>query len=429
MLQLNPNEIIKNNKLIHNSLDIIEENINFLKKKDLLKLVTKIKNDTDFLNKIIDEIEKATGIQSDKLLKANYKNDFYEDKLLSYYAKMICENNEKNKKEINILQICYASDEKLSKYCQRQNFINHYELYLKGFNPNKFGMDKETVLNELIYIYDNRGPSEAYDIMQALAHNCPSNYFDYHFNPKKQTKKNAYYDYNKTNINNYQTNSEIINVNGYEYEFAQVLPKDCTNIELLAYNFCKANVINTMRTLPSKYLDLCSQGNSNTIILTSDKAAMNNNSNFSGYYKPSSLFNSNTNMIVIDAHGSFSNNDYYTQDTIIHEMGHKFDDMLYKKSFFDRLFGKTYYTTHNDEWEKAYNKYKNVVNAINSNGYEEFPNINEFFGDTMIAYFKTPNDLKNICPEVYNLVNEMLDNEYGYSYEENIVKVLNNKYV
>ena len=421
MLQINPNEFLRISKLINNSLNIIDENIKFIMKnnssnsisnddiKEFNKLITTIKNDTIFLKQIVTELEKATGENLDKLLSLNHSNSFYKDKILSYYANVVC--NEKDSKKIEILSLCYSSDDELSKYCQRQNFINNYYSYLNGFEPEKFGLTKEMVEKELIYIYDNKGPNEAYSIMRALVNNCPSNYFEYNFNPTKQINSNSYYDYNKNTIDNYITNSEIIDINGYEYEFAQVLPKDCTNIENLAYNFAKANTINTMRALPNKYLELCTRGNSNSIILTSNTEAMNNSGNWAGYYKSSSLFNKNTNMIVIDAHGSFNNNEYYTQNTIIHELGHKFDDMIYSKNFIDKLFGKISYTASNNQWQNAYEKYKDVLNSINTNGYEKYPNVNEFFGDATVAYFKNPNDVKTLCPEVYDLINKMLDGE------------------
>ena len=64
-----------------------------------------------------------------------------------------------------------------------------------------------------------------------------------------------------------------------------------------------------------------------------------------------------SNMIVVDIHGSFNDNVFYTQDTIIHEMGHKFDDMMYETNIIEKLFGKPSYTNNNNEWSKCYNKY------------------------------------------------------------------------
>ena len=433
MLQINPSEFLRVGRLINYSLSNIDDNMKYLIKNykdqneinELNQLITIIKNDTEFLTKIIREFEQATGESINKLLSSNHDSNYYNDKILSYYANLIV-NNQKNSQD-EIINLLYTDNEELSKYCQRQVFINNYSNYLNDFNPQKFGLTKEQVEKELIYIYDTRGPNEAYAIIRALVNNCPSNYFEYQFNPTKQTKSNSYYDYNKNTIDNYITNSEEVIINGYTYEFAQTLPKDCTDIEMLAYNFAKANTINTMKTLPDKYLELCSRGNSNTIVLTCDTKAMNNSGNWSGYYKSSSLFSRNANMIVIDAHGSFNNNIYYTQDTLIHEMGHKFDDMMYDKNIIDILFGRINYTGVNSEWNDAYNKYKNVLNSINSNGYENYPNVNEFFGDATVAYFKNPQDVKTLCPEVYDLMNKMLDGEYGYSYNDKIIQVLNAK--
>lgn len=430
MLQINPSEFLRIGKLMNDSFDTIDINMRYLTKNnpknekinELNKLITNIRNDTDFLFKIITELERATGENLDKLLSYKHNNSFYNNKLLTYYANLIC--NDKNNSSVETLKLLLENDEELSKYCQRQNFINNYTNYLRGFDPEKYGLTKEELEKEIITIYDTKGPSEAYSIMRALVNNAPSNYFEYNFNPKEQINNNNYYDYNKKTIDNYITNSEVININGYEYEIAQVLPKDCTNIEKLVYNFAKANTINTMRTLPDKYLELCTKGNSNTIILTCDTKAMNNDGNWSGYYKASSLFKKNTNMIVIDAHGSFNNNEYYTQDTIIHEMGHKFDDMIYSKNIIDKIFGKINYTASSDDWQEAFNKYKNVLNSINADGYENYPNVNEFFSDASVAYFKNPNAVKTLCPEVYNLMNKLLDGEYGYSYNDKISQIL-----
>ena len=105
-------------------------------------------------------------------------------------------------------------------------------------------------------------------------------------------------------------------------------------------------------------------------------------------------------------------------------MGHKFDDMIKPKNIIDWLFGKTTYTKSSDDWNKAYKKYGNVLNSINSGGYLSYPNVNEFFGDAAVAYFKNPEIERQLCPEVYNLISTMLDGEYGYSYNDKIVSIL-----
>lgn len=436
MLQLNPNEILRINKLITSSIDVIEENTLNLKRKyindptkldtlkinELSNLTNRIKNSTLFLSNIITELEEATGESLDKLLSSNHNLSYYESKLISHYAENI--NNNANKGKLDSIELCYSKDDKLTNYCQKQNFIVYANRYFNNFKPEEFGMDHDTFINQLVEVYDRRGANEAYAVMRALENNQPSNYHDYHFNPTNQINDNSHYDFNKNTINNYQTNSEIVNVNGYDYEIVQVLPKDINKVEEIAYNFGKANVINTMRTLPNKYLELCSKGNTNAITLTCNREAMNNTGNWSGYYKPSTLFSSKTNNITIDIHGSFTDNSFYTQDTLIHEMGHKFDDMSHEKNIIDWIFGNTSYTKSSDSWTEAYNKYGNVLNSINSGGYIEYPNVSEFFGDATVAYFKNPETVKAMCPEVYNLMNKMLDGEYGYSYDERIVAIL-----
>jgi hypothetical protein len=421
---------------MNNSLELIEENILYLKKKysdsdnidnlnisELEKQVNRIKNGTLFLNNIINELIEATGENLDKLLSSNHSLSYFENKLMTHYANKITSNASKSK--LDSIDLCYSKDDKLSNYCQKKNFIEYAKEYFQEFRPEEFGLDKDSVINDLVEVYDRRGANEAYAVMHALENNAPVNYHEYNFNPTSQINSNNYYDFNKNTINNYQTNSEMINVNGYDYEIAQVLPKDCTKTEMLAYNFGKANIINTMRTLPDKYLELCSKGNNNTITLTASRDAMNNNANWSGYYKPSSLFGKNTNNITVDIHGSFTDNVFYTQDTLIHEMGHKFDDMSQSKSIIDWIFGTTSYTRSNSEWTDAYKKYNNVLNSINNGGYTTYPNVNEFFGDAAVAYFKNPDEIKALCPEVYSLMNKMLDGEYGYSYNEKIVAILN----
>ena len=437
MLQLNPNEIIRLNKLINNSINTIDENILFFKTKyiddpnkitelkinEIEKDTDSIKNSTLFLNNIINELVEATGEDIDKLMNANHSLNYFENRLVNYYAENI--NNNVSKNKLDLIELCYAKDEKINNLCKKHNFIEYLSTYFTKFKPEEYGLDKNTVITELVEIYDKRGASEAYSIMKALENNCPSNFHEYHFNPKSLINNYDYYDFNEKTIINFQSNSEIININGYNYEITQVLPKDCTKIERLAYDFGKANIINTMRTLPDKYLKLCQEGNSNTIILTFNKEAMNNNANWSGYYKPTSFMGTSNNNITIDIHGSFNYNEFYTQDTLIHEMGHKFDDVIHKKNVIDWLFGNTTYSKSSTEWNQAYKKYKDVLNTINIGGYVSYPNVNEFFGDATVAYFKDPDILKSMCPEVYELMNNVLDGEYGYSYNERLLAILN----
>lgn len=436
MLQINPNEVIRISKLINVSLDNIDEKIRFFKSKytdnpnklqelnidEITKLITRIKNSTLFLKDITSEIEEATGESLDKILEANYSLNFFEDKFINHYASKI--KNKANNSELDKIELCYSKDDKVNHYTYKQKFLEKAKNRFNNFNPSKFGLTEEELMDNLAEIYDKRGAKEANAIIEALENNCPENYHTYHFNPEKQMNSDKYYDFNKDVIDKYQTNSELINVNGYKFEIAQVLPKDCNKIEALAYNFGKANVINTMRTLPDKYLELCSKGKNNTITLTCGNDMMNNTGNWSGYYKPSTMFGSNCSNVTVDIHGSFTNNSFYTQDTLIHEMGHKFDDMITSKSIIDWILGKTFYTNQNDEWSTYYNKYNNVLTSINEGGYTSYPNVNEFFADSTVAYFKNPEVYKELCPESYELLSNMLDGEYGYSYDDKIVAIL-----
>ena len=97
MLQINPSEFLRLGRLMNNSLEIIDENVRYLKSnnqdspelKELLTIITNIKNNTDFITNIINDFEKATGEDINKLLSHNYSDRYYNDKLLKYYANII----------------------------------------------------------------------------------------------------------------------------------------------------------------------------------------------------------------------------------------------------------------------------------------------------------------------------------------------------
>ena len=190
MLQINPNEIIKLKKLLDNSLDIISENIIFLKKEyltpnsldyyqidEINKLVQSLYQDSDFINKIIKELETITGESINKLLSNNYSMSYYENEILNYYAKAICENYSST--ELEILDLCYSKDDQLANYCNRESFIKYYKSYLNGIDFTKYNLTREQVEKELLYIYNKRGATEAHAVMRSLINNAPENYFEY----------------------------------------------------------------------------------------------------------------------------------------------------------------------------------------------------------------------------------------------------------
>lgn len=447
MLKINPYEIICYSRLIDNSLNNALENMNSVqsiysqinslpeKYKTLniniiQELIDRIQQNNQKLTKIVNELEEITGLSRKQLSKIN-NIAFYEDKILEYYTEKLYDKNisqsdhQKLYNQLNFYYDTSNNEGKLNQFYQRYLFKKSIPTLLSKFDYQRFNLKEENVINDIMYIYDNRGSNTAYNTIKALVNNCPKNYDNYHFSPIRQPKSNDSYDYNHKTINQYETNSEIININGYNYEFNQVLPKDCTNVERLVYDFSKANIINTMRTLPDTYLKLCSMGNSNSIILTTSKDAMNNQGNWGGYYKTSNYFSNNNNMVVIDINRGLEYNDYYTQDILIHELSHKFDDMLKNESIINSLLGNEYYSTTSDNWKEMFQKHQNIIKKLTNYEYKDFPNINEFFGDTAVAYFKKPQELKNQCPDIYDLFSKTLGTEYGYSYNDKIQEILN----
>ncbi len=292
--------------------------------------------------------------------------------------------------------------------------------FLNNFDYQKFHMTKEELEEELWYIYCQRGKKEVNYIMNALLNNEPDNYDEYEFNTKELLHDQSYYNFS-SNVNEYETNSENITINNYTFEFVQVLDKDITNIERLAYNFCKANVINTLKTLPDTFLAKGVSGSSNAIVLTSSREVFNRSStDWAGFYKTDNSIFPSHNTIVIDAHGSLYANTYYTQDVVIHEMSHKFDDMLYEGFFKNTSLGGYYYTKNDRTWKDLYSKYNKTVSSINSGGYEDFPDEQEFFSDAMVAYYKSGDHLKKLCPEVYDYITNLLGADYGNCYTNKI---------
>ena len=161
MLQINPNEIIRISKLMNNSLDKIKEHLRFLKTKyisneniniDNLELqINNLSNSTLFLNQIINELEEATGENIDKLISSNHSLSYYENKLLTHYANNI--NNNENQSKLDKIDLCYSKDDKLANFCQKQNFAEYANSFFRKFNPEDYGLDKDTVINYLLYDY------------------------------------------------------------------------------------------------------------------------------------------------------------------------------------------------------------------------------------------------------------------------------------
>ena len=287
-----------------------------------------------------------------------------------------------------------------------EDVLNAIVSSTKNFDYKKFGYSNiEDVVDEFVILSDKRNVSfpKCSDLLEQISKK------DTNFNPTETTKDTSYYSLLPSAYIPYNINSEIINVNGYDFDFAQVLPTDCTKIERIIYDYYKVEVIDTMKTLPNNYLKAASSGNSNAIVLApSIKYTNNFNELWGGYYTPSGK-DANTIVILtpLEAFGS----EYYTEDVVIHEMGHKFDDYS-NGVFYSRNDENTvYYSQENAAWNEYYEKYKDVLPPIVADGYDPIPNIQEFFAETSVAYFKNPDELKELCPEVYDAFHKMLGYE------------------
>lgn len=361
---------------------------------------------------LLVEIETALGEPIEKIMKADYKEEYIEKKLFDYYVSLTNDSNDDNNyKKYLLNEICdfglednnYDTRVKaaLIKSRMPDDMLNAIISSTKNFDYKKIGYSNiEDVVDELVILCDKRGVSSNFSDLLEKISNKDTNYV---FNPIETTKDTSYYSLLPSAYIPYNINSEIININGYDFDFAQVLPTDCTKLERIIYDYCKYEVINTMKTLPDNYLKVASSGDSNAIVLTSSIKYTNNfNELWGGYYTPSGK-DANTIVILTPLYGVSS--EYYTEDVVIHEMGHKFDDYSYAS---DEHY---YYTEASNEWNKYYERYKEVLPPIVEGGYDPIPDTQEFFAETASAYFKNPDELKELCPEVYDDFHKMLGYE------------------
>ncbi len=401
---------------------------------------TELDSKITFLTDLVNEVEQAMDETMDQLIVHNYSQEEYEDKIITYYCDQF----------FNFNNVPELKDESMNHMKKMENFYNfwpeersmdtkaasYYEIrkFQERFDYDRFGLDKDKVKKQLLYIYDERGYDVMKTVMYALLNNCPDNYEDYDFHPGRQIETNGHYDYNADTIRNYKTNSEIININGVDFDFAQVLPKDCTDVELLAYNFCKANVINTMRTFPKKYLEAAAEKN-RVVVLTCAKDAMDyNKDSWAGYYTPHNWTKPEDGDVVINAFLSFRSNTYYTRDAVIHEFGHKLDDILDGHGKWDTRLNGWQMTDNSKEWGEYYEKYKGVLPDIvdgsyTEQGFEEAGSPKaEFFAEAMVAYFLEPDELEKLCPEVYEAITNLLGEDCCGAYSNGIDDVINTPY-
>ena len=110
------------------------------------------------MSNIINELVEATGESIDRLLNSNHSLNYYENKLMAHYANKISNNEPKSK--LDSIDLCYSKDDKLSNYCQKRNFIEYANNYFINFKPEEYGLNKETIINDLVEVYDKRPSKE-----------------------------------------------------------------------------------------------------------------------------------------------------------------------------------------------------------------------------------------------------------------------------
>ncbi len=186
------------------------------------------------------------------------------------------------------------------------NIKNLYE----NIDARISNMSNQDIKTDLYYILDHRGKADFDSIYYTIENMCPENYQYYHLEPVNKARDSANYDYNRYTIGDYQTNSDFITITSvsqfketfhFTYEIAQVLPKDCTSIENLAYDIIKTNVINCLRSQPHNALEYIDKKNNNLIVLTCDPKSQNQDFKI-GYYCENVSYPATSHPVVIDAH-------------------------------------------------------------------------------------------------------------------------------
>ena len=281
MLKLSPTLVIKCSQNLNNIATNITFDVEILKNKystfyhkiksekplditNINKTAELIKGKADYFKELVESLELITGESVDKLIKANYSDKYYEEKIIDYYASLPFDFGLFTEMIVSDYKLNYYKLNLLGKFCDFYQsdvikIVTKKQLALrliKKFDYEKFGFTYECLMQNFEYIYEKHGYDGLFLVVVALTKHCPDNFFDYNFNPLDEPKPDWFYDYNDALITDYQINSENISIKGYWFDIAQVLPKNCTPLERLAFDFLKANVINTMHSLPDNYLKI-----------------------------------------------------------------------------------------------------------------------------------------------------------------------------
>ena len=444
VIKINPTELINIKRSMKASCDEIYRNYSGImqgwndlyegvKKRSTINTsvgtyVKEFDGNIDYLISLVNELVAATGFTEDELLSGNYDEKFYEKKIYAYFFEKHYFHGAMtgNYKYLACFVPIDEHDETYLKYKHAKQIIDNNGDFFKKFAYEEFGFDEYDVAIELYYIKKNRGKQKMEDIMYALIHNCPDNYFEVSskFNPTGISLYTDGYGFNSAKAGYYSANVDKIDINGKTFEFVQVLPWDYTNIEKLVYNFGKVNSINTMRALPSEFYagynyDEESFPGANKIVLACDMKAMltkNGNEDYLGGKTYSYGDGNAAGLVCINLTFSLRENELSTVIALTHELAHRFYE--------------TNTTYPSGEWMILFEKYKDELAAF-FKGYSasdymnSFGGIDEFGADALAAYLLKGKELESICPALFKKIEALFEfGPYNDYYNEHINEVI-----
>ncbi len=342
-----------------NSINELSENINY----SILAYSACDKELIDKANYIIDEL-----FNNDEKLESRFKsiiNDSIEDSNNNdiYTFK---ENTDFNK----------LSNE-LGEFSENYKTVKEV---VDKYDYNRFGVNKGQMTDDLYLILTQIGTDYFNRVVNGLA-NMPKNYDKFVFETTKFEGNYSDYDINEKYLEYSDINTEKIPIHGKKIEFVQILPKGCTATEKLMFYFTKANVINTITSLPDSFANVVLNKN-NPIVLTYNPLTQihyefNKNGNYIRDYNSKEIA-----PFVFDVGLSFTENEKITNYDVIYTMARKFAEVKDCVNITDKrndpllpiwlLFDdRLKWQILSGEWDKrAYDYFANKVATyfISSNG-------------------------------------------------------------
>ena len=414
---------------------------------------------SDAVSKVVDFFQGKTisdGVSTpDEEVKS--KEETIQDRMnkLQEAREKAHEEMGKFKQGIEIIKSNNEDSDDQSKYGENAEYYayagsttnegnNVYGWSMFHIDLNKIGLSRE----ELDLYLENHSILEVSHIFNALAHNCPENISLFNFNPTivspdiiRDATESGVLPLKKELLEDITTNyvflNELVEVNHQVVHFLQILPKSnidadengINNVELKAYNLAKANVINTLTTLPQEFIS-CIINDNNLIVMGSNrKLFICDDDEVRGFYSfdknnisPGSISLNTEDTLK----GSPGQSNMITVSSIIHELAHKFDDASNGSN-------NGLATYNSEEWKGYQKQYYKAVSSINAAGYDEKTLSKdeatpEFYAECVKLYFTKGEDLKSVCSPVYDAITEQLGGtDYGDAYNKNIGYVLSQR--